>query len=173
MNKKFKVLALLLIFNLFITGCINKHSNNNNENNNNNITQTYSIGDSVTIDKTEITLNSVTKKNNFCLINHEDKCFSYNEPRNDYYLIIDITIKNDSNQNLEISSLLNFEIKDSNLEKGEYTLLSNKLIEPIDGFIMSNESLSGQIVYDVKESEKYFFYYKTGLMGSKIKFEIK
>ena len=46
------------------------------------------------------------------------RCSSYNEPDNDFFLVIDATIENMGSEELSVSSILSFDLKDANGEKG-------------------------------------------------------
>lgn len=87
-------------------------------------------------------------------------------------MLIDLTIANDGKENLSISSLLSFDLKDNNGEKGSITYLLNSVKSQLDGDIVAGDKLKGQIAFDVKDSDVFYFYYRDGLLDSPVKFVI-
>lgn len=70
------------------------------------------------------------------------------------FLIVDVTIKNVSNQSQDISSELNFDLKDSTGQKYTETIVDNET--PPDGTVQSGDLLRGQLSYEVPTSQKSF-----------------
>ena len=67
---------------------------------------------------------------------------------------------------------MSFNLKDTNGEQGKYTFLSKNVTSQLDGSVMANDLLKGQIAYDVKDSDKFYFYYIDSLLDDQIKFII-
>lgn len=169
MKKNVLSISMLFIAAVFITtGCTETVSTNSNGD-----AQTeFEFGEVATVNDTEIQINSVTKIMSECLYEYNGECWSESTPSNDYYLVFDVTIVNNSDEELSISSLLSFNIKDENGEQGSYALLTNSVTSQLDDSIMAGDTLKGQIAYDVKESEYYYFYYQDTLLDDSIKFII-
>ena len=158
--------ALIVMFSL--TGCTETTTKDENGN-----TKTeFSMTETATVNDTKITINSVKKIASECSWEYDGKCQSYNNPKNAFFLLIDLTIENTGSDELSVSSIMTFSLKDSSGEKGEYALLTNSISSQLDGSIMAGDLLKGQIAFDVKESDKYYFYYQDSLADDSIKFVI-
>ena len=132
----------------------------------------FSINETATVNNTKIKINSVKKIDKECLWEYDGKCQSYSEPENDFFILIDLTIENTGDKETNVSSIMSFDIKDTNGEKGKYSLLTKNIQSQLDGGIMAGDLLKGQIAYDVKDSEQYYFYYSDSLLDTHIKFVI-
>lgn len=161
------IVSLLLVFNL--TGCGEKTLTKDEEGNKK---TTFNINETATVNKTKIKINSVKKIMSECSWEFEGTCYAESKPDGDFYLLVDLTIENTGEDSLNISSIMSFELKDSNGEKGQYALLTKNITSQLDGSVMSNDMLKGQIAFDVKEAESYNFYYQDSLLDDKIKFTI-
>ncbi len=166
--KKILSIGLLILAILGSTGCQETVSQDENGN-----TKTeFSISETAIVNDTKIKINSVKKIETECAWEYNGQCQSYTEPDNDYFLIIDLTIENTGSEELAISSMMSFDLKDSSGEKGSYALLTESITSQLDGSVMAGDLLKGQIAYDVKESETYNFYYLDSLLDDQIKFII-
>jgi hypothetical protein len=132
----------------------------------------YKLLETASIDGTKISINSVKKVLNECTFEYEGECMGYTEPTYDYFLLIDLTVENESFEDLPISSMMSFSLKTSNGDQGEYAFLFKSVKTQLDAKIVPGDSLTGQIAYDVKESETYYFYYQDALLNNAIKFVI-
>lgn len=164
------VLGLMLPLILFgLTGCTSETVSTDE---NGNTKNEFSINETATVNDTKIKINSVTKIDKECFWEYNGQCQSYTEPDNDYFIIIDLTIENTGTDELNISSLMSFDLKDTSGEKGSYAFLTNSINSQLDGSIMAGDLLKGQIAYDVKDADKYNFYYSDSLFDKQIKFVI-
>lgn len=162
-------LGLVLIsFALFMTGCSETTSTNQDGKK----TKEFAINEVATVNNTKITINSVKKVLRECYFEWDGECSSYNEPDNDFFLVIDATIENMGSEEFTVSSLMSFDLKDENGEKGRIKSSLDAVNSSLDGSIMSGDKLKGQIAFDVKDSEKYYFYYQDSLLDDNIKFII-
>ncbi|MDD2180971.1 MAG: DUF4352 domain-containing protein [Bacilli bacterium] len=165
--KKILMVLIMLVVSFGIVGCTETNSKNEDGKQ----TREFKIGESATInDKITIKINEIKKIEKECFWEYDGDCQSYTEPDNDYFVIIDLTIENKGNEDLVISSILSFELKDGTGEKGQYAMLTNSINSQLDGSVMPNDLLKGQIAYDVKDNENYSFYFKDSLLDSPIKF---
>jgi flagellar basal body-associated protein FliL len=73
---------------------------------------------------------------------------------NHHYHILDVTLKNISLQEQNVSSALNFSLQDSTGQKYTETILPSKT--PPDGKVEAGSLLRGQLSYEVPTSEKAF-----------------
>lgn len=71
------------------------------------------------------------------------------------YLVLDITFKNTSSQEQNLSSLLQLSLKDSTGQKYDETIVSFVSSSP-DGKVAAGDLLRGQVVYEVPTSQKAF-----------------
>lgn len=167
MKKIFCFLAILSI-TFFITGCTETVSSDDKGN-----TKTeFNINETAIVNNTKIKINSVKKINSECSWEFEGKCYSLNEPENDYFLLIDLTLENNGDEEVSISSLMQFELKLPNGEKASQEYMLDAVKSSLDGSIMPNDLLKGQIAFDVSNEEYYYFYYQDGLLDDNIKFII-
>lgn len=160
-------LSLLMTISL-LTGCIETTSKDEEGNKK----TEFSISETATVNSTKIKINSVKKVLKECSWEYDGKCQSYTEPKNEFFLVIDLTIENTGDKELAISSIMSFELKSSDGEKAEQSYMLESIKSQLDGTIMAGDSLKGQIAYDVKQSDKYNFYYEDSLLDSPIKFVI-
>lgn len=167
--KKLKLLAVTSLLLLSLTGCTEETVTTDEKGN---TKKEFSITETASVNDTKIKINSVKKVTKDCLIEYDGKCQSYTEPENDYFLVIDLTIENTGDEELSISSMVSFDLKNTSGEKGEYTFLTESVSSQLDGSVMSGDLLKGQIAYDVKDDEKFNFYYSDSLLDDQIKFVI-
>lgn len=168
MKKLFLKILLVLTLLVIVTGCTETISTDEEGNSK----KEFSVAETAVVNNTKIRINSVKKILKECSWKYDGVCQSYNEPDNDYFLIIDATIENTNEEEMSVSSMLSFELKSSTGEKGKYAFLTENITSQLDGGIMSGDLLKGQIAYDVKESDVYYFYYQKSLLDDRIKFII-
>lgn len=166
--KKIAGIVIIFVIMLGLTGCTDTVSTDEDGN----AKTEFSISETATVNDTKVTINSVTRIDNECSWEWEGECQSYTEPDNDYFLLIDLTIENTGTDELAISSMMSFDLRDSNGERGSYALLTESITSQLDGTLMAGDTLKGQIAFDVKESDSYNFYYLDSLVDDQIKFII-
>lgn len=132
----------------------------------------FSFTETAVVNNTKIKINSAKKVLKECSWEYDGKCQSYTEPKNGYFLVIDLTIENTGAEETSISSLMSFELKTVDGEKAEQEYTLDAIKSQLDGTIMKGDLLKGQIAYDVKEADKYYFYYEDSLLDDPIKFII-
>ena len=160
------IVAILLIVS--VTGCTTTKSTDQKGN-----TKTsFTVNETAIVNKTKLKINSIKKLTKECAYEYDGKCYSYNEPENDYFIIIDITIENTGDEEQSISSILQFELKDPDGEKQSQEYMLEAIKSSLDGSIMANDTLKGQIAFDVKDKEYYNLYYQDSLFDDNIKFKI-
>lgn len=165
--KKLMMLGTALLLILGLSGCTETVSTDNDGNEK----TEFSIQETANVNDTKIHVNSVTRVDNECSWEYDGECQSYTEPENDFFLVIDVTIENTGSDELAVSSLMSFDLRDSNGEKGSYAYL-DAVTSQLDGTLMAGDNLKGQIAFDVKDSESYNFYYLDSLIDDQIKFVI-
>jgi hypothetical protein len=169
MKKKFFVIfAILGIF--FITGCtetetVSKDTSGNDK-------KEFSINETAVVNNTKISINSVKKIYSECSWEYDGECYSTTEPDNDYFLIIDLTLENIGDDEISVSSLIQFDLKMPNGEKANQEYMLDAIKSSLDGSIMSNDLLKGQIAFDVTDEDYYYFYYQDSILDDNIKFVI-
>ena len=165
---KTKFIVLFLFISLTITGCsLTESTNEKGEK-----TSEFNVEETAKVNNTKMVINSVTKIDKECSFEWEGKCESYTEPENDYFLLVDLTVENIGSETLSISSLMSFDLKDNNGEKGSLSFMLDAVKSSLDGDVMAGDKLKGQIAFDVKDSDVYYFYYSDSLVDSPIKFVI-
>ncbi|HEX3271887.1 MAG TPA: DUF4352 domain-containing protein [Ktedonobacterales bacterium] len=110
--------------------------------------QHFKVGDQVKVGDTYVvTVNSVKTS----------KGDQFIKPKSgNTFLVVDVTIKNASKGEQNISSLLNFEIKDSAGQKYTETILTD--VTPPDGKIEAGGLLKGQMPYEVPADQHDFVF---------------
>lgn len=165
---RLKAVLIVAVMMISLTGCSETVAKDDAGN-----TKTeFSAFEVATVNDTKIKINSVKKIMNECAWEYDGECQSYTEPDNDYFLVIDLTIENTGDDELAVSSMMSFELKDENGEKGGYTFMLDAVSSQLDGSVMPGDLLKGQIAFDVKDSNTYNFYYLDSLLDDKIKFVI-
>ena len=104
--------------------------------------QHFKVGDQVNVGNTYmVTVNSVKT-------NGGD---DVSQPKaGNTFLVVDVTLKNTSSKEQNVSSLLQFTLKDSTGQKYDETILSSTT--PPDGKLEAGDVLRGQIPYEVPAS---------------------
>lgn len=166
--KKSLMILMAIVCTFMLTGCTETISKDESGT----VKTDFSYGEVANVNDTKIKINSVKKVMNECLLEWDGNCQSYNNPENSFFLLVDLTIENNSSDDLTISSVMSFELKTTDGEKAEQTITLKAITSSLDGTIMPSDMLKGQIAYDVKESEQYYLYYKDSLLDSPIKFII-
>ncbi len=169
MGKKILSVLCISLVLLLSTACSDTASSDEEGNEK----KEFTISETAKVNDTEIKINSVKKIKSECISELNGSCVIENTPDNDFYLVFDLTITNNGDEDLSVSSLISFDLKDSSGEQGKYAFLTNAISSQLDATIMPNDLLKGQVAYDVKESETYSFYYKDSLIDDSIKFVIK
>lgn len=107
---------------------------------------THKIGDLVTLDGWQITVNNVKTSSGD----------EFNQPKpGDTFLLIDITAVNQTSQSQSFSSLLSFTLKDSTGQKYDETIDTNAPSSP-DGNVAAGGKIRGTIAYDVPQTQHTF-----------------
>lgn len=106
----------------------------------------FKVGDAVNVGNTyQVTVNSFKT-------NGGDDVF---QPKSgDEYVIVDVTIKNISSQEQDVSSELNFNFNDATGQKYSETIVDNAT--PPDGKVEAGALLRGQLAYEVPTSQHQF-----------------
>lgn len=108
--------------------------------------QHFKVGQVVKVNDTwQVTINSVKTVNGG----------EFSTPTaGDTYFIVDVTLKNLSGQEQDVSSALNFSLQDATGQKYTETILIGET--PPDGKVEANSLLRGQLTYEVPTSQKSF-----------------
>jgi uncharacterized protein DUF4352 len=106
----------------------------------------FKVGDQVKVGDTYIvTVNSFKT-------NPGDDVF---QPKaGNMFVVVDVSIKNVSSQEQNLSSLLQFDLKDSTGQKYTETIVSNTT--PPDGKLAAGDIVKGQIAYEVPKTQHDF-----------------
>lgn len=119
------------------------------------------VGDTAEGPGFTITLNSVRSS-------EED---SFSGPDNDFYLILDMTIENTSDEEASVSSLASFDLKGSDLYQYSVGYFAD-VKGDLDGSIPAGSKLRGEVAFDVPALSFYEFTYKHDFFGSSVTFLI-
>ena len=83
------------------------------------------------------------------------------------FVVVDVTVKNISSSNQDVSSLIMFNLKDATGQ--QYTEAITDFTKPPDGTVTPNSLLRGQLVYEVPSTDHTFtFSFQSDLTGSDI-----
>lgn len=119
--------------------------------------KTLKIGDTVKLeDGVEITLNSAK----------EIPGGQFDTIKNDKFLVVDVSIVNNSKEEKIVSSILEYEMKDSDGYGYTTTFVMDGVKSQLDGSVPVGGKLRGQIAYDVPSSDYYEFTYKPVFLGT-------
>src|SRR5690625_3345237 len=151
--------SFFIVLSLLLVACGNAEENQHTNTNNNHTTENQdvsddevvlSLGESGVIEDTlgeyEITVES------FEVFESYEDIFPINE---DYiFLVIDLTVKNIGDTVLDADDILKPTIFDDN-EFSSFRGLDHEFIDPIEGEIQPEEKVSGQILFELQESDYY------------------
>lgn len=107
-------------------------------------TKTLAVGEGVNFDDMQVTLNSV----------ETSEGSDWETPEEDKYLILDLTVVNNSDEEKTISSLMNFSLKDAESYSYDITIFT-EIKSQLDGTIGAGDTLRGQLAFDVPNSDEY------------------
>ncbi len=81
------------------------------------------------------------------------------------FVVVDVTLKNVGSSEQDISSLLQFTLKDATGQKYDETIISN--VTPPDGKLAAGDIIKGQIAYEVAASQHDFtFAFEADIISS-------
>ena len=157
--------GLVLVFGL--SGCAfqnlgtfdDKESSSNEENSS---PSTKTLGDTIIGEDYSITLNGAR---------YSTVGLLGSEPTNDKYLVLDVTIENNSTEELSVSTLLMMELQGSDSRRYDIAIFA-ETVSPLDGTVAPQGQISGEVAFDVKELDSYTFSYKNGLLADSVQFEV-
>ena len=113
------------------------------------------MGDTITISNVDFTLNSAEASTEGQLATSPDE---------DMFLILDLTVVNNSSDEIALSSLLSFSLKGS--DSYEYDLaLFVETKGSLDTTVAPGSTVRGQIAFDVPELDSYEFSVTPGLLS--------
>ena len=160
---------LVLLLAVMLTGCTTTTSSDEDGQSK----REFNVSETAIVNNTRITINSVTKLEQDCFFEFNGECSHWSTPDNDFFIVIDLTIENTGSNDLAISSIMTFDLKDNDGVQGKYAFLMDAIKSQLDGSVMPGDKLTGQIAYDVSESDVYNFYFRDSLLDSPIKFIIQ
>lgn len=113
------------------------------------------MGDTITISNVDFTLNSAEASTEGQLATSPDE---------DMFLILDLTVVNNSSDEIALSSILSFSLKGS--DSYEYDLaLFVETKGSLDTTVAPGSTVRGQIAFDVPELDSYEFSVTPGLLS--------
>lgn len=107
-------------------------------------TQRLRLGDTVNFKGVEITLNSA----------RTDVGESFFTAENDKFVIVDVSVKNNKDEEVTVSSLVNFKLKDADGYQYNPAIFAETKAN-IDGDVSPGGTIRGEIAFDVPNSAKY------------------
>lgn len=161
------LLSLLGVLALVIMACggsdanagtsVGSSTNTSQNSGSSSTTKHFKVGDQVKVGSTYIvTVNSFKT-------NPGDE---FTKPKSgNKFVVVDLTIKNISNEEQDVSSLLQFTLKDSTGQKYDETIISG--VTPPDGKLAAGDIVKGQIAYEVSASQHNFtFSFEADIVSS-------
>lgn len=109
------------------------------------------IGDTINFDGLHITVNDAY------ITRAEDDEFV--EPMNDYFVVVDVTIENTTDESAAISSLMQISMLDANGYSQDMDIML-KTKGQLDGEISAGRTLAGEVAFDVNDSEYFEFIFE-------------
>jgi hypothetical protein len=166
MKKIISTLSGILLM-LSLTGCAtqNLESSDGKDTSANEESQANSaktIGDTIVGEGYSITLNGARYSTTGIL---------GSEPSNDKFLIVDLTIQNDSTEELNVSTLLLMELQGSDSRRYDIAIFA-ETVSPIDGSVPPQGQVNGEVAFDVKDLDSYTFSYKNGILSDSVQFVV-
>ena len=157
--------ALLLLFSL--SGCAFQNVGKFDEKDSSPNVETpaneaKSIGETIVRDDYSITLNGAR---------YSTAGILGSEPTNDKYLILDVTVVNNSAEELSLSTLLLTQLQGSDSRRYDVAIFADT-DSPLDGSVPAQGQLRGEVAFDVKEQDSYRFSFKNGLLADSVQFEV-
>lgn len=119
--------------------------------------QNLQIGDSVNFDGLKITLNEA----------RIEEGGEFDEPENDQFVVVNLTVENTTDEEQVVSSILNVELKDSENYSYSTTILLEGTKGQLDGSVEPGGSLRGDIPFDVPQSEEYQLHFSDPFKSGK------
>jgi hypothetical protein len=129
----------------------------------------FKAGDVVTVGTTwQVTVNSVNPCTTKCQDPKTYQSGLYNPPKKGEYLLLDVTVKNISSAEQNISSLINFKMTDSTgISYTEtFAALGLGLPNPPDGKVEAGSPSRGTFTFDVPKSTQFTFAFTPDLAAS-------
>ncbi len=147
------LLTLLGVLALVIMACGESSANagtsvgtSGNNSSSSNSSKHFKVGDQVKVGDTFVVAVNSFKTN------PGDDIF---KPKSgNKFVVVDVTLKNVGSNEQDISSLLQFTLKDATGQKYDETIISN--ITPPDGKLAAGDIVKGQIAYEVSASQHDF-----------------
>lgn len=145
-----KKYILLLIAIILLAGCSSKKLEDIN-------TGPYQIKEEAVIYNHKIVITNVYFLDKFCILHDGEDCLVYRESSNGKYLVIDVKLS--SNGGLTISPISQyFELQDKSGNKRSEGLITS-LDDPLPDDLAPGNTISGEIYFDVEESDSYSLFY--------------
>lgn len=107
-------------------------------------TQRLRVGDTVNFKGVEITLNSV----------RTDVGESFLAAENDKFVLVDVSVKNNKDEEVTISRFLNFKLQDADGYQYDPAVFAETKAD-IDGDVSPGGTIRGEVAFDVPNSAKY------------------
>ena len=109
----------------------------------------FAVGDTVVFDGTEVTLNEL----------RTEAGGQFDTSSEGKFVVANITMKNTTAEEINISSLFGFELKDADGYSYNSTFLSEGTKGSLSGAIEPGGTLRGEIPFDVPDSDTYELHY--------------
>lgn len=91
-------------------------------------------------------------------------------PSNGSYLVVGFSVTNGSTDDVNISSLMSFELASESGQRGDIEIFV-KGKGSMDGTVKPGRKLAGEVTFNVASDAKYFVSFKPGLMSEPMEFE--
>jgi len=91
----------------------------------------------------------------------------YITPTNDQFLLVQVTIENNTSSSKTISSLLQFDLRDDTGQKYTLALVTGTPATP-DGEVAAGSKLAGGLTYDVPTGRTFTLMFKPSLLGKTV-----
>lgn len=124
--------------------------------------ETLAVGEKADLNGLDVELTKIEK--------YEGSDFDV--PENDYFLIVSIKLENNTDETVNVSSIVSVDFTDDSDESYSMSLLIDKDTELIDGQLEAGETISGQIAYDVNDSDNYKLVYEDILLDAKAEWDM-
>ncbi|MGP4073823.1 DUF4352 domain-containing protein [Piscibacillus sp. B03] len=109
-------------------------------------TKTATIGDTISFDGLEVTVNEVKTSEGS----------DFETPENDFYLILDITVNNTTEEAANISTMMQMTLQDADGYSHDVALFTG-VKGSLDGEVGPGRENRGEVAFDVEQSDSYEF----------------
>ncbi|MEN1968627.1 DUF4352 domain-containing protein [Lentibacillus sp. N15] len=120
-------------------------------------TENLKVGETVTFDGVDITLNEA----------RIEPGGEFDEPENEQFIVVNLTAENNTDEEVTMSSMMNVELYDDEGYNYSTTILTEGAKGQFDGSVPAGNKLRGEIPFDVPKSDAYELHFSDPFQSGK------